>query len=118
VSRIACAQSASSMFMWKMSSVTPQLPPTSLASWTAWSARLRKYVSNRLSGSSPIRTPTCSACAWHSLRPWTAQSHSSSGEAMGTTLPTVEGTIVRILPPRSETSERQSLTYCTLAMRT
>ena len=35
-----------------MSSVTPQLPPTSLASATAWSARLRKYVSKRLSGSS------------------------------------------------------------------
>ena len=30
--RIACAQSASSMFMWKMSRQTPQLPPTSSAS--------------------------------------------------------------------------------------
>jgi hypothetical protein len=37
---------------------------------------------------------------------------------MGTTLPTVEGTIVRILPPMLETRERQSLTYWTLARRT
>ena len=40
--RIARAQSASSMFMWKMSSATPQLPPTSFAIATAWSARLMK----------------------------------------------------------------------------
>ena len=118
MSRIACAQSASSMFMWKMSSVTPQLPPTSLASCTAWSARLMKYVSKRLSGSMPIRTPTCSAWAWHSFRPSTAHSHSSSGDAIGTTLPTVDGTTVRILPPSDATSESVSLTYCTLAMRT
>jgi hypothetical protein len=39
---MACAQSASSMFMWKMSSATPQLPPTASAMATAWSARLTK----------------------------------------------------------------------------
>ena len=66
----------------------------------------------------PIRTPTCSAWAWHSFSPSTAQFHSSSGEAIGTTLPTVDGTTVRILPPIEATSERVSLTYCTLASRT
>ena len=38
--------------------------------------------------------------------------------AIGTTLPTVEGTTVRILPPSEATSVRQSLTYWTLASRT
>ena len=65
-----------------------------------------------------MRTPTCSACAWHSLRPATHQFHSSSGDAIGVTLPTVDGTTVRMSPPSSPTNERQSFTYCTLASRT
>ena len=77
-----------------------------------------KYVSKRFSGSTPMRTPTSSAWAWHSLRPSTHHAHSSSGEAIGVTLPTVEGTTVRIFPSIEATSDRQSLTYWTLAMRT
>ena len=50
------------------------------------------------------------------LEPSTAHRHSSSGDAIGTPLPTVEGTTVRIFPPIEATSESQSLTYWTLAM--
>ena len=45
-------------------------------------------------------------------------SHSSSGDAIGVTLPTVEGTTVRMSPPSEATNDRQSLTYWTLASRT
>ena len=65
-----------------------------------------------------MRTPTSSAWAWHSLRPSTHQLHSSSGEAIGVTLPTVDGTTVRMSPPSEATNDRQSLTYWTLARRT
>src|SRR5918992_2933282 len=66
----------------------------------------------------PIRTPTCSACAWHSFRPSTHHLHSSSGEPIGTTLPTVDGTTVRIFPPSSLIMSIVSLTYWTLPTRT
>ena len=105
------------MFMWNVSRATPQSPPTASASASACSQRFRKYVSNRLSGSSPIRTPTVSACAWHSRSASTHQRHSSAGEPIGVILPTVDGTTVTIWPPSSDTNVRQSLTYSTLPSR-
>jgi hypothetical protein len=52
------------------------------------------------------------------LRLSTAHRHSSSGEAIGVTLPTVEGTTVRIEPPSSLIMSMVSFTYWTLPTRT
>ena len=93
---MADGQSASSMFMWKMSRQTPQSPPTSSASASAWSQRFRKYVSKRLSGSS-ARTPLGVGLAL--LQALDRPLPLLLGVDMGVTLPTVDGTTVRIEPP-------------------
>jgi hypothetical protein len=48
----------------------------------------------------------------------TAHFHSSSGELIGTTLPTVDGTTVRIRPPHFEICVRVSFTYSIEPRRT
>ena len=66
-----------------------------------------KLVSKRLSASIATRTPSAFACSWTSLRPSTAQSHSSSGEAISFTLPTSEGTM--LIVPGAVRPARSSL---------
>ena len=81
--------------------------PTSSASSSAWSWRLTKFVSKRLSGSTAIRTPSAFACSRTALRPSTPHAHSSSGEAIAFTLPTSEGTM--LIVPGPSASARSSL---------
>ena len=75
-----------------------------------------KFVSKRLSGSIATRTPSPRACSLTTFRPSTAHAHSSSGEAIATTLPTSDGTML-IVPGPSPWPSRSSLIIVTHCLR-